>query len=139
MTSVNHLAPVLREHELSIRVRYEETDAQGRVHHSNYANYFEMGRVEMLRASGKTYRNLEAAGLFLVVVKLFCNYYRGAEFDDLLRLRTIVTKARGVRITHRYEIYLKDELIADGETIVAAVNPEGRVVRLPRWLVEFAD
>ncbi len=62
MTSVNQLIPVPTEHEIQIRVRYQETDAQGRVHHSNYVNYFEVGRVEMLRASGRTYRDLEAAG-----------------------------------------------------------------------------
>lgn len=134
MTSVNQLIPVPTEHEIQIRVRYQETDAQGRVHHSNYVNYFEVGRVEMLRASGRTYRDLEAAGLLLVVVKLTCNYYLGAEYDDLLDLKTTVIKARGVRITHRYEIHRGKELMADGETIVAAVDPTGKVVRLPDWL-----
>ncbi len=134
MTSVNQQPAVLREHEMMIRVRYQETDAQGRVHHSNYANYFEMGRVEMLRASGRTYKDLESEGLLLVVIGLTCNYRRGAKYDDLLKLRTSVKKARGVRITHHYEIHLGDQLIADGETIVAAVDRDGNVVRLPKWL-----
>ena len=134
MASVNHLDAELPDHEIQIRVRYQETDAQGRVHHSNYVNYFEMGRVEMLRSLGRTYRDLESEGLLLVVVKLTCNYYRGAKYDDLLKLRTSVTKARGVRITHQYQIHVDDELVADGETVVAAVNREGKVVRLPEWL-----
>ena len=133
MDSVNHPAVQL-QHELAIRVRYQETDAQGRVHHSNYANYFELGRVEMLRNSGRSYRELEASGIMLVVVSLTCNYYRGAESDDLLKLRTSVVKAKGVRITHRYELFLEDELIAEGQTVVAAVNHDGTVVRLPDWL-----
>lgn len=121
-------------HEIDIRVRYQETDAQGRVHHSNFANYFEMGRVEMLRAGGRTYRDLEADGLLLVVVSLTCNFHKGAKYDDLLRLRTRVTKARGVRITHNYELFLDGALIVDGETVVAAVDPTGQVIRLPKWL-----
>ncbi len=134
MTTVNNLPPIPREYEMSIRVRYQETDAQGRVHHSNYANYFEIGRVEMLRSCGRSYRDLEAAGIMLVVTKLTCNYYQGAKYDDLLTLKAIVTRAQGVRITHRYELHLGQELIADGETVVAAINPEGNVVRLPHWL-----
>lgn len=126
--------PIPREHELEIRVRYQETDAQGRVHHSNYANYFEMGRVEMLRQSGRTYRDLEDAGIMLVVVSLQCNYYQGAKYDDLLLLKSSVVKAKGVRITHHYQLFLEEELIADGETIVAAVDRSGKVVRLPDWL-----
>ncbi len=122
------------EHEIEIRVRYQETDAQGRVHHSNYANYFEIGRVEMLRASGRNYRDLEAAGIMLVVVELSCKYFRGAKYDDLLRLKTTVTKARGVRITHRYELFHEQMLLAEGETVVAAVDSAGNVVRLPDWL-----
>ncbi len=131
MSEVNQNAPFLREHELFIRVRYQETDGQGRIHHSNYANYFEMGRVEMLRSSGRNYRDLEAQGILLVVVSLTCKFYRAAEFDDLLRMVTRVVKAKGVRITHSYHIYLDDELVAEGETIVAAVSKEGKVVRLP--------
>jgi acyl-CoA thioester hydrolase len=134
MTSVNHSGSVPLEHEIEVRVRYQETDAQGRVHHSNYVNYFEMGRVEMLRASGRTYKDLEAAGILLVVVSLSCNYFRGAKYDDLLRVRTVVKRARGVRITHAYEIYHQDELVAEGETVVAAIDATGSVVRLPKWL-----
>ncbi len=125
---------ILREHEIEIRVRYQETDAQGRVHHANYANYFEMGRVEMLRASGVSYRELEQAGVMLVVSKLNCDFHLGAEYDDLLRLKTTVLRAKGVRVHHKYELFRDDELVAEGETVVAAVNPAGKVVRLPEWL-----
>ncbi len=134
MTSVNSSPIVPREHEITIRVRYQETDGQGRVHHSNYLNYFEVARVEMLRASGLSYRELEAEGIMLVVKKIQCNYYLGAKDDDVLNVKTTVTKAKGVRIQHRYEITLDGQLVADGETIVAAINPTGKVVRLPTWL-----
>lgn len=134
MTEVNQRLNIPQVHEQFIRVRYQETDAQGRVHHSNYANYFEMGRVEMLRAAGMNYRDLEDAGILLVVVHLSCKFYQGARYDDLLRMVTKVVKSKGVRITHHYEIYLGEQLIVEGETIVAAVSKDGRVVRLPREL-----
>lgn len=128
-------SPVVpREHEIQVRVRYQETDGQGRVHHTNYINYFEVARVEMLRASGRTYRSLEAAGVMLVVTSVTCNYHRGAMYDDLLTIKTKVTRAKGVRIEHHYEILLAGELVADGHTVVAAIDASGKVVRLPKWL-----
>jgi acyl-CoA thioester hydrolase len=129
-----NLPPVKREFEFQLRVRYRETDAQGRVHHSNYLNYFEVARVEMLRASGRNYKDVEAAGIYLVVTKAVCNYHRGAVYDDLLTIRTKVVAAKRVRITHEYQIFIGDELIADGSTVVAAVAPDGKVARLPEWL-----
>ena len=134
MTPVNPLPPVLREFEFQLRVRYRETDGQGRVHHSNYLNYFEIARVEMLRASGRNYKDLEDAGILLVVTQATCNYYRGAEYDDLLTIKATVVEARKVRVVHRYEISLDGERVADGQTVVAAVNRDGKPVRLPEWL-----
>src|SRR5436190_18102952 len=82
-------------HEIEIRVRYQETDGQGRVHHANYLTWFELGRVELLRASGHSYKELEAAGIFLVVAQVSVHYYLPAFFDDLLRLRTTTVRAKG--------------------------------------------
>ena len=124
------------EHEIQIRVRYHETDGQGRVHHTNYINYFEIARVEMLRSSGRSYRDLETSGVMLVVTSVNCNYYQGAKDDDLLTVKTKVTKAKGVRIRHEYQIFLEDTLLADGNTTVAAIDPTGKVVRLPDWLTK---
>ncbi len=129
------IQPVIpREHEIEIRVRYQETDAQGRVHHANYINYFEIGRIEMLRAGGVDYRKLEEDGLMLVVADVKCKYHIGAKYDDLLRLKTRVVRAKGVRVYHKYELSIGDELVCEGETTVAAINSQGEVVRLPDWL-----
>ena len=125
---------VPRIHEATIRVRYQETDAQGRVHHANYINYFEIGRVEMLRASGTTYRELEQSGHMLVVTDLQCKYLLPAYFDDTLRLVTTIIQAKGVRIRHRYEIFRDKELLVVGETTVACIDPDGKPKRLPKWL-----
>ena len=124
----------LTEHQIDVRVRYQETDAQGRVHHATYINYFEIGRVEYLRAVGYSYRQLEADGIHLVVTEISCNYFKGAMYDDLLRLTTRVRRARGVRIEHEYELTLDGELVVSGRSVVASVDPSGKIKRLPDWL-----
>ena len=134
MSNLNPSISIPREHQTEIRVRYQETDAQGRVHHANYVKYFEIGRVEMLRASGISYRQLEKSGIILVVVDLKCNFITGAQYDDLLLLTTKIKRSRGVRIQHTYDLKLDGELIVKGETTVASVDPDGNVVRLPNWL-----
>jgi len=123
-------------HEIEIRVRYQETDGQRRVHHANYLTYFEMGRTEMLRAHGKTYREFEDAGLFMVVADASCKYLAPADYDDLLVLRTRVEKIGSAHIRHAYEVIRGTRVIATGTTTVVCVDREGRVRRLPDWLRE---
>src|SRR5262245_31278548 len=124
----------LTQHEIEIRVRYQETDGQGRVHHANYLTWFELGRVELLRAAGHDYRELERAGIFLVVAEVEVQYFLPAFFDDLLTLRTFTIRAKGARIEHRYEVRRGHELLAKATTTVACINRDGRVTRLPAWL-----
>jgi acyl-CoA thioester hydrolase len=121
-------------HELEIRVRYQETDGQRRVHHANYLTYFEMGRTEMLRAHGKTYREFEDAGLFMVVADAACKYLAPADYDDLLLLRTRVEQVGAAHIRHAYEVIRGTQVIATGTTTVVCVDREGRIRRLPDWL-----
>src|SRR5262245_65848444 len=121
-------------HDIEIRVRYQATDGQGRVHHANYLTWFELGRVELLRAAGHSYRELEEAGIFLVVAEIGIQYYQPAFFDDVLRLRTTTMKAKGARVEHRYEVFRGDQLLAEGTTTVACIDRTGRVTRLPDWL-----
>lgn len=125
---------MLTQHEITIRVRYQETDAQARVHHANYITYFEMGRVELLRAAGYSYKSLEEQGILLVVAEVTCQYFLPAAYDDLLRLVTTTQKAKGARIEHGYELYRDDQLIARGRSIVGCIDSTGRVRRLPDWL-----
>lgn len=125
---------MIREHEIDIRVRYHDTDAQGRVHHGAYINYFETGRVELLRATGRSYKSLEDAGILLVVADLKVQYYLPAIYDDLLVLRTETLKAKGARILHGYRLTRGEDLIVEGQTTVACVNREGKIQRLPAWL-----
>jgi acyl-CoA thioester hydrolase len=130
---------MLREHEIEIRVRYQDTDGQGRVHHANYLTYFEMGRTELLRAAGYTYRQIESEGWMLVVSEVTCQYYLPAVYDDLLRLQTRVAEARGARVVNTYKVYRDDTLLAEGRSVVACINREGRVTRLPPGLLVRPD
>lgn len=125
---------MLTSHSIEIRVRYQETDAQGRVHHANYLKWFELGRVELLRASGHSYRELEEAGIYLVVAEAALRFHLPASFDDLLTLTTTTVKAKGARIEHRYEVHRDGDLLATGTTTVACIDKAGRVTRLPTWL-----
>jgi len=121
-------------HDTMVRVRYQETDGQRRVHHSNFLTYFEIGRTEMLRSTGATYREFEDAGLLLVVSEVSCRYYQAADYDDLLTIRTTLEAVGGASITHAYEVIRDGRILATGRTVVVCVDRDGRVRRLPSWL-----
>jgi len=125
---------MLIEHEITFRVRYQETDAQGVVHHTNYITWFEMGRVELSRANGTPYRQMEEDGILTVIANVECKYYLPAKFDDEIRLRTRIVTAQGARICHEYQVFRGETLLAEGKTTVACVDRSGRVRRLPEWL-----
>ncbi len=129
---------MIREHEIQFRVRYCETDAMGFVHHSNYFNYFEMGRTELFRAQGGDYRQMEERGYFFVVVKLSCQYRKPARYDDLLTLKTTLVRVSAAKLEHRYELFRDGELLAVGESVLACVDREGRVQRIPDVLPDYA-
>jgi acyl-CoA thioester hydrolase len=122
-------------HEMEIRVRYQETDGQRRVHHANYLTYFEMGRTEMLRAHGRTYREFEDAGLFMVVSDATVKYHAPADYDDLLVLRTRIEKVGAAHIRHAYEVIRGTTIVVTGTTTVVCVDGDGRVRRLPGWML----
>ena len=125
---------MLRQHQIEIRVRYQETDAQGRVHHANFFNYFEMGRIELLRACGLSYREFEQRGWMLVVSQIQCRYHRPANYDDLITLTTTTTRAKGARIEHAYRVTRDDELLAEGTSQIACIDRDGNVCRIPEEL-----
>lgn len=125
---------MLREHRLEFRVRYQETDGQGRVHHANYLSWFEQGRVELLRAAGHSYRELEEQGIMLVVSEMNCQYFQPASFDDLVSLTTTTIRAKGARIEHHYKAEKGETLLATGQSIVACIDRTGKVKRLPEWM-----
>src|SRR5918992_509613 len=122
------------EHTITIRVRYPEVDAMGYLHHSRFFQYFEMGRVELLRARGISYADLERQGIFFVVVKVECKYRAAARYDEELTLTTRVTRQAHVRIDHAYELRRGTTLLAEASTTIACVDREGRLREIPEEL-----
>src|SRR5262249_48788939 len=124
----------MQSQEITIRVRYAETDRMGLLHHAIYLVYFEQGRTELLRSHGITYKDLEDQGYLLVLTRAEVRYRSPARYDDLLTLRTKVTRTTAVRIEHKYEVLHNGTLVAEGETTLASVDREGRVQPLPEWM-----
>jgi acyl-CoA thioester hydrolase len=120
--------------EIQVRVRYAETDRMGLLHHANYLVYFEQARTELLRAGGRTYKDLEDQGFFLVVAKLEVKYKLPAHYDDVLTIRTTVTRTTPIRIEHKYEVLRATTLLAEGFTTLACVGRDGKLREMPGWL-----
>ena len=137
--------------EFRLRVRYQETDAQGHVHHANYLTYFEQARVEMLRAIGQSYREVERSGATLVVSEMDIRYHAPAYFDDELIVEIELRRAKGARMEHHYRVFrapsekpspagdtsepAESAPIVTGRSMVACLNSDGRPCRLPNSLM----
>nr|WP_143527747.1 thioesterase family protein [Rubrobacter xylanophilus] len=119
-------------HTTTVRVRYSETDAQGVVNNGNYLSYFEVGRVEWLRAAGLSYRGLEERGYGFVVVEARVFYHRAARFDDELVLRTRLSDLGRTSLRFDYEVLRDGEAVATGYTRHACIRlSSGRATRIP--------
>lgn len=110
-------------HSTKIRVRYGETDQMGYMYYGNYAQYYEVGRVEMLRSLGMSYSSMEADGIMMPVLELKCKYIKPALYDQEITVKTIIKTLPGIRIFFEYELYNeKDELINIGATTLVFVD-----------------
>lgn len=121
----------MTEHTILVRVRYPEVDPMGYLHHSRYLQYFEMGRVELLRQMGHTYADLERQGVFFVVVKVEVRYKAPARYDEELALTTKIVKQTAVRIDHAYELKRGETLLAEATTTIACVDRAGELQPIP--------
>ena len=106
----------------------------GYLHHSRYLQYFEIGRVELLRSIGFSYAELERQGVFFVVVKVECKYRAPARYDEELQLTTRVDRQTHVRIDHSYELKRGDALLAEASSTIACVDRQGKVCQIPEFL-----
>ena len=115
------------------RVRYSETDAQRRAHHSHYPVWFEMGRAEYCRANHFDYRAMEESGVFLVVGKLECRYVGSLQYDDLAEIETRLVRVgkRILEFSYRVLNVETKVVVALGSTVLVPVDREGKVVSLP--------
>jgi len=126
------------EHTTKLRVRYGETDQMGYMYYGNYAEFFEVGRVEMLRSVGMTYASMEASGIMMPVLELKCKYLKPARYDEEISIRVIMDKLPGVKIHFRYELTNEqNELIHLAETLLVFVNMKTGRPCLPS--AEFID
>ena len=128
----------MKIHEFNVRVRYSETDQMGVVYHGNYAQYFEMGRVEWLRNMGVSYKWMEENGVMLPVVSLTMNYKKPSRYDDLLTVKTIFKSQTSVKIEFDYEIYNeKEELLTIAHSVLVFVDMKtGRPMTPPDYVLE---
>lgn len=122
-----------------IRVRYAETDQMGYVYYGNYAKYYEVGRVELFRASGVSYKDLEDKGIMMPVIKLEIKYVTPAKYDDELKIVTMIKEVpKGPRIKFDYEVYNQNEqLINTGICELVFVDmAKNRPCPAPEYLIE---
>ncbi|MEZ4853803.1 acyl-CoA thioesterase [Flavobacterium sp.] len=128
----------MKQFSIKTRVRYAETDQMGVVYHGNYAQYFEMGRVEWLRNLGISYKSMEDEGIMLPVVTLTMNYKKPARYDELLTICTIFKSQTSVKIEFDYEIYNeKNELLTTGYSMLVFVDMKtGRPIAPPNYITD---
>ncbi len=131
----------MKEHQIKVRVRYSETDQMGVVYHGNYAQYFEMGRVEWLRNMGISYKWMEDNGIMLPVVSLTMNYKKPARYDDLLTITTKMIKLSSVKIEFDYEITNENnELLTTGYSVLVFVDMKtGRPTAPPEYILNLFE
>ena len=123
----------------SIRVRYGETDPMKYVYYGNYAEYFEVARVELFRTLGMSYDEIEKRGIFLPVSEYKIKYLKPGLYDQLLEIHTYIKKTPGVKIEFEYEIYNEDKVkITEASTTLFFLDAEtNKIVRCPDFLLDL--
>jgi acyl-CoA thioester hydrolase len=121
---------------VSVRVRFDETDAMGIVHHGRYLGFLEIARVEWLRKREVLYSDWAARGRHLAVVEASCQYVRPARFDDVLEVRATLSELRAASLRFTYTIRREGVLLTEGMTRHACVDDEGKLVRLEDAMIE---
>ena len=133
--------PIYVEHQTKIRVRYSETDQMGVVYYGNYAQYFEVARVEFLRDLGFVYKELEDQGVIMPVVHYSTDYKSPAKYDDELTISTKIISLPAWQIKFDYEIFNQNErLVAKATVILVFVNKQTfRPQRAPEYLIQLLE
>ena len=126
------------KHQTKVKVRYGETDQMGVVYHGNYAQYFEIGRIEWLSSLGVSYKEMEAQGIMLPVVVLNINYSKQAFYEDVLIITTSLIKPPEVSIEFKYELHNEGgELLTTAYTKLVFVDSKSRSpIRCPDFFLD---
>lgn len=125
---------MIEYHDVTVRVRYAETDQMGVVYHSNYLIWFEVGRVEIMRSLGFDYKRMEIEDdCYLVVADAHCRYHHPARYDELLTVRTRILEAKNRMLKFGYEVFSQEhqKLLATGDTTHISCRRDGRVTHFP--------
>ena len=126
----------MNTHHTSYRVIYADTDNMGIVYHANYLKWFEVGRAEMFRSLGLTYKDIEGRGFYLPVSEAYCKYLSSAQYDDVITIETSVDATFRAGMKFDYRIFRDEdkENLVKGFTKHAFVNGDGRIVRPPAFI-----
>lgn len=127
-------------HKTKLRVRYGETDQMGYCYYGNYAQYFEVGRVEALRALGMSYKSLEENGIMLPVSEFAVKYKAPAIYDDELTITTQIKELRGPSLFFEYTIHVEDKLIAIATTTLVFVAKKNmKPIQAPSGFIQLLE
>lgn len=121
------------------RVLYGDTDSMGVAYYANYLKWFEIGRTELFRRLGSTYRSLEESGCFLPVYEAYCRYHNPARYDDIIHIETTFSFAGKARFRFDYRLLHKQNgaLLAKGYTVHVCTGKDGRALKPPAHLNEL--
>ncbi len=121
----------------TLRVRYAETDQMGIVHHANYVVWLELGRSDWMRARGKGYAEIEAAGFRLVVNAVQVQYRAPARYDEEVQVRTHLKEAGRRKVVFGYVVERDGQRLAEGESVHLVADAQGRATVLPDALLSL--
>jgi acyl-CoA thioester hydrolase len=121
------------------RVLHGDTDSMGVAYYANYLRWFEVGRTELFRRVGSSYRSLEDRGCFLPVYEAYCRYHNPARYDDIIYIETTFSLAGKARLRFDYRLLHKQKgaLLAEGYTVHVCTDGDGRVLKPPSYLTEL--
>lgn len=125
---------MIEYHDVTLRVRYAETDQMGVVYHANFFVWFEVGRVELIRAMGMEYKRMEIEDdCHIVVADAHCRYHHPARYDEVLRIRTRIVESKNRLVKFSYELFRDSDgtLLANGHSIHIICGSNGRPKMLP--------
>jgi acyl-CoA thioester hydrolase len=125
--------------DVEFRVRYFETDRMGRVHHTHYLTYFEVGRSAFCRHTGMSYNDIESAGYYLVVSEAYVRYRSSVSYDELVKVRTHLVQANKRKFIFGYQLLdgSEERILAEGETHHIVTDLEGKPQALPAELLNY--
>ncbi|MCL4510118.1 MAG: acyl-CoA thioesterase [Bacteroidetes bacterium] len=124
----------------TIRVRYAETDQMRGVYNGRYFEYFEVGRADLMRSLGMTYRQFEEAGFFLPLTEAYAKYLRQIQYDDVIEVKAILEEMPKARLRIDYEIYHNGEEMTEGFTVHSFIDVKtGKPVRAPKMFLDLLD